>query len=503
MMVQDRKGIALSDLSEAVRPVEVKGDLQGRVGDVTCDSREVVNGTVFVALSGTREDGHRFVGDAAKRGAAAAIVEHAVKGVGSLPLIRVEDSMKALGIASAEVHRHPTREVPVLAETGTNGKTTVNHMVDWVLESLGRSCGIIGTISYRWKEKSLEANNTTPGADTIQRICRSMVDDGVDVIGLELSSHGIDRRRLSGSSLHALALTNVARDHLDYHGDWESYRAVKERLFFQENLDADGLDLKHAVLNIDDSVGKDLACRTPLPRTTFGFEEGADLQGTLMRSDAAGLHIHFEHAGEEAEVALPLVGTFNGSNALAATGLLLTLELELPEIAAALADLPPVPGRMERIERGQSFTVFVDFAHTPDGLEHVLRSIRSVVPGRVITLFGCGGDRDKGKRAEMARVVGRGSDLAILTDDNPRTEDPASIRADAVKGLDETGCDYEVIGDRAMAIERAIRAARPGDAVILAGKGHESFQIVGEEKIPFLDREVAEGVLDRLGDGER
>ena len=501
MMVDEMKLYDVAKLPGLLGAGDLLGDLRGGAHDVTCDSREVEPGVLFVAVRGCRVDGHRFLHHAADRGAIAALVEKPSPSLTALPQIVVGNTRKALGIAAAEVHRHPTAHFPLVGVIGTNGKTTVVYLFRAAVEAAGLNCGLMGTIEYSWNKTVIPAVNTTPGADVIQRLCRTMIDEGVDAAGTEVSSHAVSLERVTGVRFAALALTNVTRDHLDFHGSPAAYRAAKERLFRKELRQEDGVEVDAAVLNIDDATGGELASTVGGRLITYGFGEGADLRGTLLRSHAAGLHLGMEFEGKKSEVALPLPGEFNGANALAAAALALQLDIDLEQIADGLSSATQVPGRMERVDIGQPFTLIIDFAHTPDGLLNVLKAVRPLTRERVICLFGCGGDRDKGKRAEMGKIAGEGADLCVLTDDNPRGEDPAGLRREVEVGLRDGDAVYEVVGDRRVAIERVIELARPGDTVVIAGKGHENVQIVGDERIPFLDRQVAEEFLVRLERG--
>ncbi len=501
MMVDEMKGIDAERLRRVVGALEVRGDLRGEVVDVTCDSRAVKPGFLFVAVRGASFDGHAFVRDAAGAGAACAVVEEGRDLAADLPLIVVRDSRVALGLAAAEVHDHPSRKLSLFGVTGTNGKTTVAFLFSSVLEFSAVHCGVIGTVEYRWKNRRVPAVNTTPSSDAIHRYLALMAEDGVAAAALEVSSHGVAQRRLAGLRFRALALTNVTRDHLDYHGSFTEYIGIKERLFRAEGRFDDGVEVGAAVLNIDDLVGRRLAKEIGGRTITFGLSGGADVRGELLGEEPAGTRLSMTYREETVEFLLPLPGVFNASNALAAAALAIHHGFDLARIAAGLAATPPVPGRLERIDRGQPFDVYIDFAHTPDGLLNVLRAVRPSTRGRVICLFGCGGDRDTGKRPSMGRIAGEFADHCILTDDNPRNEDPAEIRRQVEEGLASTGTAYEVIGDRRDAIARAIEIARPGDTVLIAGKGHENAQIVGNEKIPFLDAVVATEALDRMGEG--
>ncbi|MFH1681079.1 MAG: UDP-N-acetylmuramoyl-L-alanyl-D-glutamate--2,6-diaminopimelate ligase [Candidatus Eisenbacteria bacterium] len=502
MMVKDGRAVSLATILHALPVREVCGDASVAVSDVTADSREAAPGMLFVALRGFHADGHAFLREAAARGAAGAVVERPDPSV-SMTQVVVSDARLALGAAAAEVHGHPSRAMDLLGATGTNGKTTVVYMVRSIFETAGRACGVLGTLGYRWGENEIAPSLTTPGPDKLHRILARMRRDGVRAAAMEASSHAVALRRLVALRFRAMALTNVTRDHLDFHGSVEAYRREKMRLFLPAELAEDRVEVGAAVLNADDETGARLLSESPLPRIAYGEAEGADLKAVILRSGICGTALRLLRGGEEAETTLPLPGAFNVQNGLAAVGLALQSGLTLAEAAAGLAACEPPPGRMERVDRGQPFGVVIDYAHTPDGFRRLLDAIRLLTEERVILVFGCGGERDRGKRPIMGRIASEKADLVLLTDDNPRGEDPETIRREVEGGLREGNGVYERIPDREEAIARAFALARRGDTVVLAGKGHERYQIVGEEKRPWNERRVAEKLLDARREGAR
>lgn len=497
-MKKERRATALAALLPLLPVRERTGGKEIPLLDVTGDSREVRNGSLFVALRGFHADGHAFLAEAAKRGAAAAIVERIDPSV-PIPQVAVTDTRFALGIAAAEVWGNPSRTLDVFGVTGTNGKTTVTWLLRSILGAAGRPCGVLGTLGAFWPGGEESGPNTTPGADRIHRTLARMIEGGAVSAAMEASSHAVALRRLVGIRFRAVALTNVTRDHLDFHGSVESYRREKMRLFLPDEIESDGLEVGMAVLNGDDETGALLAVRSPLGKIVFGEAEGADLRAEILQSGVDGSVLRLLRKGEAVETRLSLPGAFNVSNGLAAVGLALTAGMSLEDAAIGLADAAAPPGRMERLDRGQEFGVLIDYAHTPDGFAHLLRTVRAITPGRLILLFGCGGDRDRGKRPILGRLAAELADHTVLTDDNPRHEDPAEIRKAVEAGLREGRGAYETVPDREEAIERAVALARAGDTVVLAGKGHEAYQIFGDERRPWNERAAAERALGRRG----
>jgi len=501
MMVKDARGVEITALLSSLGAREIIGRPEGVVREVVGDSRRVSPGSLFVALPGLHVDGHDFLEEARGRGALAALVERPVRHVHSLPQIVVTETRIALGVAADYVYGRPSRAIPVLAVTGTNGKTTVIHLVESIFQAAGKKCGLLGTLGYRWPGGQMNGTHTTPPADLLHRALADMVRSGVDGACMEVSSHAVALGRVAGLKLAALALTNVTRDHIDFHETEERYREEKRRLFFPDRAEKLAVVVEKAVLNGEDPVGAELASRSPLERITYGFSGEFDLHALVVNETIDGSRLRLLWCGEETEALLPLAGRYNAANALAAAGLSLLSGFSLSEVAAGLSAAKSPPGRLERVECGQPFAVIVDYAHTPDGLKRLLETLRPVTGGRLILVFGCGGERDRGKRPIMGELAGELCDLVVLTDDNPRTEDPARVRADVEEGLHRTGGEHAVVPDRREALAHALAAARTGDTVVLAGKGHEQVQIIGEEKLFWDERSVAEEILREMGYG--
>jgi UDP-N-acetylmuramoyl-L-alanyl-D-glutamate--2,6-diaminopimelate ligase len=449
----------------------------------------VRTGDAFFCVRGFAHDGHEFAADAAARGASVVVVMRPVAGLG-VPQVRVDDTRAALAIASARFFGDPSARLDVVGITGTNGKTTTTYLLDAIMRAAGRTTGIVGTVETWIAGKRRPAARTTPESRDLQELLASMVDAGVDSVALEVSSHAIDLHRVDGLRFAVTAFTNLTQDHLDYHATLEEYFAVKTRLF------DGGLPVASRVVNIDDEYGRRIVAHAGAEWTV-----GRSSDAAVRAEDVEMTHVssRFRLVGPEgpADVYLPMAGDFNVSNALVAAGCAFALGIRLSDIVEGLASAPQVPGRLERIDEGQPFAVLVDYAHTPDGLEKAIDAVRKVTPGRVITVFGCGGDRDPAKRPVMGRAAGRLSDVVIVTSDNPRTEDPVGIVLQIEDGLARTGAERHTEIDRRAAIALAIRLARPSDAVLIAGKGHEDYQIFADRTIHFDDREVAREELRR------
>lgn len=440
---------------------------------LTHDSREVREGDLFCAISGLRTDGHDHVGDAARAGARAAVVEHEVPDVG-IPRLVVEDTRSATAHLASLFHGDPSRDLRVTAVTGTDGKSTTCWLLRHLLSHLGPA-GSLGTLGAVGPDGERRPGTlTTPGPVELARRLAGFRDEGAERVAMELSSHALDQRRADGLEIAALVLTNLSREHLDYHPDIDAYRAAKLRALAL--LRAGGL----CVVNADEEAwaGVDPAGAR---RITYGRSAGADIRAEDVESDASGTRWRMMTPQGEVDVRLPLPGRFNAGNAMAAAAVALDEGLPLDGVAGALSDAPQVPGRMEVLRSG-AFTVIRDYAHTPDALRRVLRELRPG-DGRLLLVFGCGGDRDAGKRPLMGRVAGEEADLALVTTDNPRSEDPEAIADAVVEDMDPA--DYERIPDRRAAIARALEVAGPGDVVLLAGKGHETYQIWEGEREPF------------------
>jgi UDP-N-acetylmuramoyl-L-alanyl-D-glutamate--2,6-diaminopimelate ligase len=473
--------------------------------DVRLDSRGVGVGDLFAALPGRAANGARFVRSAAERGAVAVLSPTPLSDA-PVPVWVHERARRVAGEAAALLHGSPSRDMSVVAVTGTNGKTTTAHLAGQLLALVGRRVAVLGTTGHRLAGGvSLPSTHTTPDAPELQRLLRRHRDAGGDAVALELSSHALDQERHAGLCISVAVFTNLTRDHLDYHGDMAGYLAAKRRLF--EELEPGAA----AVLNAADPASQDMA-RAALSRgarvVTYGAGSRADLSASRVVPVPRGTKLILEGMGiSDIEVTLPLVGRHNVENALAALAAVLMTGASPTHAVGGLAALSPAPGRLEPVDAGaRGFTVFVDYAHTPDALERVLAALReqlgSAPNARLICVFGAGGDRDRGKRAPMGAAVARGADLAVLTSDNPRSEEPAAIARDVLDGLRSATCEHVLELDRRAAIRLAFERARPGDVVLIAGKGHETGQAVGLSVLPFDDREVARELLAAHGKEE-
>ncbi len=468
--------------------------------DVEQDSRRVAPGTLFVARSGQHTDGVRFAADAERRGAAAILVASGAELPPlSCPIVRVRDVPRALAIAAEAVHGHPSRALRLAGITGTNGKTTVSWLVQHALDRLELPCGRIGTLGIELSGEHYDTPLTTPEADTISRSLAWMRARGAAHAAMEVSSVALATSRVEALRFHTAAFTNLTRDHLDFHGTFEAYRDAKVRLFLE-------LAPQAAVLNQDDELGRWLAAQLPpsVRSIRVGSSSDCDIQGAELLARPEGVGGSLIAFGRRLELRTRLVGRHNAENLLVAFGVLAAAGVDLAGAAAALSDVAPAPGRLERCDGSEDdCVVLVDYAHTPDALERVLAALSPVRGGKLICVFGCGGQRDPGKRAPMGRAVGERAQWAILTNDNPRGEAPEAIAAAVEVGLQQTGVRYEVCLDREQAIERAISQAEPGDVVLLAGKGHETYQLIGTRSLPFDDREVARAALGRRRSARR
>ncbi len=456
------------------------------------DSRQVTPGALFFALPGKKSKGTTFVQEAINRGAAVVLAEEAILGI-SVPLLRVANARRAMGEMAAFFHQTPSHSLAVCGVTGTNGKTTTTFLVRHLCEGSGRHCGLLGTVKYILPGFVEEATRTTPESIEIQDMMQRMKDGGFKAVALEASSHAIVQERLSGVEFDVAIFTNLTQDHLDFHGTMDEYFNAKAQLF--KNLADQKQKRGKAVINIDDRYGRLLIDRLPsqLPVVTYGQSIHADFRAADIRYSATGTQFCLEARGRKYLVRSPLIGLFNVYNVLGALASATTMGLELRRAVKALETAPQVPGRLERVSGKQPFQIFVDYAHTPDALENVLRTLHQLKQGRLIVVFGCGGDRDRSKRPLMAAAAERYANEVIVTTDNPRTEDPMAIIADVKKGFQKKS--YHAICDREEAIYEAIQRATPGDVIIIAGKGHENYQEVNGVKTPFDDLAIASRIL--------
>ena len=477
------------------RASTMPGDPQ--ITQIACDSRKVRPGSLFFALHGAKADGNAFIKDAIARGAVAIASETAAPAgwSPSIAWIEVREARKALAMVSANFFDHPAEALGLVAVTGTNGKTTTTSLIDAIIKASGAKTGLFGTIAYHTPSGDHPAPNTTPESVDLQGFLAEIRGAGGRYAVLEASSHALVMDRLWGCHFAAAVFTNLTREHLDFHKTFDDYFAAKRRLF--EGTGAGPPEA--AVLNTDDEYGKRLV---GLAKTTvtYGLESGQDLTTKKFHLAFSGLSFTAQTPQGKVQVSSPLVGRINVYNILAAIGAAQALGLSNEVIEAGIRNLQNVSGRFQRIDLGQPFLVIVDYAHTDDALENLIRTARELnSKGRIITLFGCGGEKDRSKRPVMGEVSGKLSDLTILSSDNPRSEDPLKIISDIIVGLQKTGGKYLIEPDREKAIGRAIDDAAPGDIVLLAGKGHENYQILADRTLPFDDREVARRVLGQRG----
>lgn len=454
-----------------------------RVSGCTCDSRRVEPGDLFVAVVGSRHDGHDFAAQAAARGAAAVMARRPLPQL-DLPCCAVADPRQAYGRVCQALAGDPSRQLKVIGVTGTNGKTTTSCLIAGVLTAADYRVGLLGTLGYLDGRAIEDATLTTPPADRLASWLSRMVRNDCSHAVMEVSSHALDQGRVAGISFDAACVTNVTRDHLDYHGSLRQYRRAKSKLF--DHLSAEGF----VVVNVDDPTAAGYLRRIDGPALTVGIHRPAEITATILEQHPGEQTFLLSAGSETAAVRTEMIGTHHVHNCLVATAVGLTYGIDLPTVVRGLESAGHVPGRLERIECGQPFAVFVDYAHTPDALTRTLRTLREVTRGRLICVFGAGGDRDRQKRPLMARVVEDQADLAVVTSDNPRNEDPRAIIDEVLGGFGRPH-DVEVVEDRAEAICRALTAARPGDCVLIAGKGHETWQIIAERRIPLNDAATA------------
>jgi UDP-N-acetylmuramoyl-L-alanyl-D-glutamate--2,6-diaminopimelate ligase len=461
---------------------------------VAYDSRQVKPGDVFIALQGLKSAGADFAADAIRRGAVAVVADRPADAGVTVPWVIVPDARATMAALAAELYGHPSRSMQVVGITGTNGKTTTAYLLRTVFESAGKKCGLLGTVSYSVGDQELPAARTTPEAPDVQRMFRQMVDAGCRACVMEVSSHALALRRVDGTAFAAGVFTNLTRDHLDYHGDMESYFAAKRRLFDMLPPGAPG------AINLDDPRGESLRKTVSSP-ITYAINKQADVTSGPLTLSFEGLEFDARTPKGTVHVRSRLLGRPNVSNILATVAVATALDTPTSSIERGLASLGGVPGRFELVSSSKDdIIVVIDYAHTDDALKNLLETARPLAPRRVITVFGCGGDRDRTKRPLMGAVATRLSDVVVITSDNPRTEDPARIIEEIKRGIppasDRSGATFAIV-DRKEAIQFAIKKAEPGDLVLLAGKGHEQSQTIGSEERPFDEAAIAREALER------
>jgi UDP-N-acetylmuramoyl-L-alanyl-D-glutamate--2,6-diaminopimelate ligase len=506
--VRGAVGVKMS-LSEVLKGIPLEETAPGalEVSGISTDSRKVRGGDLFVAVRGEQTDGHAFLDQAARAGAGAALVERGIPSP-PLPVVRVPSTAAALPAAAVNFHRDPSSRLVVVGVTGTNGKTTVTYLLESILSAAGRRTAVIGTVNYRVGGKEVRTGLTTPFPHELQEFMSDAVSDGATHLIMEVSSHSAAQGRIAGVRFDVGVYTNLSHDHLDFHGDMESYFDAKAR-FFREYLPAGGKRTAMAI-NADDPYGERLVREFP-DAMTYGFLGGRSVSPRDVGMDWGGTRLLLSTPAGPFELSTKLIGAYNASNVMAAVCAAVLLGIPPETIREGVERLSYIPGRMEEIPNRRDLHIYVDYAHTPQGLDRILSTLGGLSDGRLIAVFGCGGNRDRTKRPEMGRVAALRSDVVIVTSDNPRREDPGAIISDILPGLRNEGIveagenvnweeGYFVVEpDRRAAIARALAIARPGDTIAIAGKGHENVQIVGDRSLPFDDREAVRGLL--AGDG--
>lgn len=462
----------------------------GAIDSVVCDSKEVREGSIFVAIRGSKADGNDFIAEACQKGATLIVTEKAPPTAPSTPLLRVENARRIYALANHVLYGEPSKELKMVGVTGTNGKTTCAYLIH-AIASTRCSAGLVGTIQYFFGSHSVAATHTTPDPSTLHPLFNLMCEKGCSLVVMEASSHALDQERLSGIRFDAVLFTNLTQDHLDYHHSMEEYFNAKLKLL--QHLKDGGT----AVLNADDSWIASIGQKARKV-VTYGIEQPADIRALDVQSGLGGSRFDIEYQGQRTAVQTALFGKHNVYNILGAISAASSIGVAVDESARVMRDFKGVPGRLERVDAGQEFFLFVDYAHTDDGLRNVLSALRPLAHKKLLVLFGCGGDRDKGKRPKMARVAEQLADYVVLTSDNPRFEDPRSILKDVSSGFSPGFDRCEVHPDRRKAIRQILLKAHKEDVVLLAGKGHEDTQIIGNERMPFNDKEEAVRILNGL-----
>ena len=481
-------------LSELLADIEVEkiiGAEQLNVTGIAFNSMEVRPGNIFVCITGFKTDGHKYAADAIDRGAIAVIAERDISELGVTCVI-CKNTRLALAKSAANFYGHPEKKFRLIGITGTNGKTTATYLVKSVLESLGRKVGLIGTNQNMIGTEVIPSKHTTPDSLELMQLFSQMAEKGAEYVVMEVSSHSLALDRVTACRFDVGAFTNITQDHLDFHKTMENYLAAKSILFTIS---------KAGVINRDDSGSDYLLEHSTCERMlTYGIESDCDIHASDVKLSEKGVAFKVSYENKEYDVELGIPGMFSVYNALTAFGCLVSAGIHMDDAVEGLKSARGVKGRIEVVETNRDFSVIIDYAHTPDGLYNVIRTIRGFCKGRIITVFGCGGDRDAGKRPKMGRIAAELSDYCVVTSDNPRTENPVAIINDVVEGVKNGKCDYTVVVNRFEAIETALDMAKKDDVVLLAGKGHETYQILADRTIDFDEREIVRKLLNIQGD---
>lgn len=462
------------------------------ITSIEMDSREVKPGALFICIDGYTVDGHNFAQMAVEKGAVAILAEKPVDV--EVPVVRVKSTKRAMAVLADAFYNQPTQKMHLIGVTGTNGKTTITHLIEHIFKSQHKKTGLIGTIEIRIGDTSYDVKNTTPESLTLQKTFHQMVEENVEVAMMEVSSHALDLGRVHGCDFDVAVFSNLTQDHLDYHHTMEDYRRAKGLLFAQLGNAYNHNRPKFAVLNADDAATEEYIKNTAATVITYGIDRESDIRATNIQITNNGTTFDLTTPTETVRVEMKLIGKFSVYNVLAATASCLVSGIPLSVIVEEIKVLEGVSGRFEVVDAEQDFTVIVDYAHTPDSLENVLKTVKEFAKRNIYVIVGCGGDRDRTKRPIMARIAAEYSTQAILTSDNPRSEDPLAILKDMEEGLDTD--NYVTIADRAEAIRYAVETAHADDVIVIAGKGHETYQIIGKKVFDFDDREVARKMIE-------
>ncbi|NLK96929.1 MAG: UDP-N-acetylmuramoyl-L-alanyl-D-glutamate--2,6-diaminopimelate ligase [Epulopiscium sp.] len=477
----------LCDLLNTIQYTVIQGSEELEIDNIAYDSRQVNSNTLFICIEGFKVDGHNFALDAIKKGATALLVQKEINDIPShITVIRVDNTREKMPYIASAFYNHPVKHMKLIGVTGTNGKTTTTFLIGKILEQYNKKIGLIGTIENRIGGKAVEASRTTPESLDLQALFAQMLKEEVSHVVMEVSSHALDLNRVDACDFEIGVFTNLTLDHLDFHKTMENYRDAKAKLFRK---------CKYGIINIDDPHGKEIIKQAECKVITFGIENDADFKAYNIMMSSKGIEFSVTLEGQEIRFHLNTIGRFNVYNALGAIAAGYYLNIPIEVIKSALEVMEGVPGRVQRVESIRGFSVIVDYAHAPDGLENVLKTIKEFAEGRIITVFGCGGDRDHSKRPIMGEIAGRYSDFCIITSDNPRSEEPEDIIAEIEVGMQKTNCPYEKVVDRKEGIQRAIEVANTKDIVLIAGKGHETYQIIKDRVIHFDDVEVVKSIL--------
>ncbi|MDM5198773.1 UDP-N-acetylmuramoyl-L-alanyl-D-glutamate--2,6-diaminopimelate ligase [Fictibacillus enclensis] len=464
-------------------------EMNVEITSIEMDSRAAGPGSLFVCIEGYTVDGHNFARQAVENGASAILAEKPLEEIDSVPVVIVNDTKRSLAVLANVFYDHPTTKLHLIGVTGTNGKTTTSHLIEQIFADAGKTTGMIGTIDMKINGVSHKVANTTPESLFLQKAFKEMNDQKVEAAVMEVSSHALDMGRVRGCDYDIAVFTNLTQDHLDYHKDMETYLRAKGLLFAQLGNTYAGKKEKIAILNRDDKASKEFEKMTAAQILTYGIEQKSDIMAKDIKVTGKGTTFTLVTPFEEKQVSLKLVGKFSVYNVLAAVSATLLSGIPIDSIIRTMENVKGVPGRFETVDEGQCFTVIVDYAHTPDSLENALVTVKEFAVGKVISVVGCGGDRDRTKRPLMAKIAAEYSDIAIFTSDNPRTEDPEAILQDMQAGVEDR--EYKVILDRRDAINYAVNLAEENDIILIAGKGHETYQIIGKDVLDFDDRKVA------------